>query len=65
MVQAEAAATERDINGLAFHVADVMGARWERLGSREQAIYRVGAKAALAAVRLVFEAETEGVRHVG
>lgn len=55
---------QQDIEGLAFHVADVLGAKWERLGPRERAIYRVGAKAALAAVRLVFEAETEGVRHV-
>ena len=55
---------EQDIEGLAFHVADVLGARWELMGARERAIYRVGAKAALAAVRLVFEAETEGVRRV-
>ena len=56
---------EQDINGLAFHLADVCGAKWERLGPREQAIYRAGAKAGVAAVRLIFEAETEGVKHVG
>lgn len=56
---------DKDINGLAFHLADVCGARWERLGPREQAIYRAAAKAGVAAARLIFEAEVEGVQHVG
>jgi len=56
---------DKDINGLAFHLADVCGARWERLGPREQAIYRAAAKACVAAARLIFEAEVEGVQHVG
>lgn len=57
--------SDKDINGLAFHLADVCGARWERLGPREQAIYRAAAKAGVAAARLIFEAEVEGVQHVG
>jgi len=64
VTQISARAVNDDLNGLAFHIADVLGVRWETIGPREQAIYRSGAKAALAAVRLIVELETEGVPRV-
>lgn len=52
---------DKDIEGLAFHIADCLDQKWERLGDREKALYRVAARSGLATARLVFEAEAAGL----
>lgn len=54
----------RDVDGLALHLADCFGQRWEHLNAETRAIYAAGARVALATVQILFEIETEGVARV-